>query len=190
MRKLAVYIGRFQPFHYGHKAIIDRLLKTDYHVLVLIGAHRDGELNERNPIPPHLVSRQIKSFYFDESQFEDSMSVSTRLLYDQQDNLSWIKRIDSSLLSFQNSLPVQHRFDEISLVIHNKPSEAGKYGLEPDQYISDYILKNSKVITTSINLNHFKTPRVDATRIRMYLQHLLKWAPKSSIYQALTYIKD
>jgi len=42
----SLLIGRFQPFHAGHKAIIDKLLGEDRNVCVAI---MDTEISERNP---------------------------------------------------------------------------------------------------------------------------------------------
>lgn len=46
--KLAVFIGRFQPFHNGHKAVIEQGLKIADRVLVLIGS-ANGPRSLRNP---------------------------------------------------------------------------------------------------------------------------------------------
>lgn len=34
--KTAIYIGRFQPFHLGHKTIIEKILKKDKQVAILV----------------------------------------------------------------------------------------------------------------------------------------------------------
>ena len=36
--KYLVFIGRFQPFHNGHKAVIDEALKRSDKVIILIGS--------------------------------------------------------------------------------------------------------------------------------------------------------
>lgn len=46
--KLAVFIGRFQPFHNGHKAVIDKGLEIAENVLVLVGSSH-GPRSLRNP---------------------------------------------------------------------------------------------------------------------------------------------
>lgn len=43
-----VFIGRFQPFHYGHKHVIDEALKVAERVIVLIGSS-DESRTQRNP---------------------------------------------------------------------------------------------------------------------------------------------
>ena len=48
MYDLAVFIGRFQPFHLGHFNVIETALKTAKNVVVLVGS-TDGPRNLRNP---------------------------------------------------------------------------------------------------------------------------------------------
>jgi bifunctional NMN adenylyltransferase/nudix hydrolase len=44
----AVFIGRFQPLHFGHKAVIDRALELAHNVVVLVGSADSGR-TLRNP---------------------------------------------------------------------------------------------------------------------------------------------
>ena len=44
--KTGVFIGRFQPWHEGHQACIEAILKTHDRAVLLI---RTGEKNEKNP---------------------------------------------------------------------------------------------------------------------------------------------
>ena len=37
---LAVFVGRFQPYHYGHEAVVRRALAEAAHVLILVGSAR------------------------------------------------------------------------------------------------------------------------------------------------------
>lgn len=38
MDKVGIFIGRFQPFHSGHKEVVEKMLKDQDHVLILIGS--------------------------------------------------------------------------------------------------------------------------------------------------------
>ena len=47
-----VYIGRFQPFHKGHKAIVDltvKMMKPEDTFMIIIGS-ADQQETERNPL--------------------------------------------------------------------------------------------------------------------------------------------
>lgn len=48
--KYLVFIGRFQPFHSGHKAVIDEALKRADEVIMLIGS-ANLPRSLRNPLP-------------------------------------------------------------------------------------------------------------------------------------------
>lgn len=53
---LLVFIGRFQPFHLGHKAVIERALAMSKDVLVLIG----GEGKARSPRNPFTYNQRFQ----------------------------------------------------------------------------------------------------------------------------------
>lgn len=170
MKPIAVFIGRFQPFHYGHQAIIDRTIELGYDPFIFIGT--PNQRNEKNPI----------SFSTRYDQINKICRIKWRCiplpLYDCEKNSSWVKQIDDLLDEYLLD-------SEFHLVVHNKPSEAGKYGLPEDQFISDYILANSTKITGSIDLSSMETPSINATDIRNSMSELLKLAPKSSLQTLL-----
>lgn len=45
-QKSSLFVGRWQPFHQGHKALIEAVLKTGKPVIVAI---RDTEIDHNNP---------------------------------------------------------------------------------------------------------------------------------------------
>lgn len=60
MRKVSVFIGRFQPFHAGHYAIVQSALEqTDYLIMVL-GSNKKS-INTRDPLTTHQRIDIIKS---------------------------------------------------------------------------------------------------------------------------------
>lgn len=48
--KLGMYLGRFQPFHNGHKAIVDRMLEECEKVLIVVGSSQEKG-TVKNPFP-------------------------------------------------------------------------------------------------------------------------------------------
>ena len=165
MKPIAVFIGRFQPLHYGHQAIIEHLKSLGYPVLVLIGEAETT--SNKNPIDTYDIYRQLSKY-----------DVTRTILDDAATNEEWVKNIDFLCQNTDSKA-------EFYLVIHNKPSEAGKYGLPSGQFISDYILANSTKITGSIDLSSMETPPINATDIRNSMSELLKLAPKSSLQTLL-----
>jgi cytidyltransferase-like protein len=52
----AMFIGRWQPLHAGHKALFQGVLDEGKNVLICI---RDGAVNEKNPFSPQEVLLNI-----------------------------------------------------------------------------------------------------------------------------------
>jgi cytidyltransferase-like protein len=52
----AMFIGRWQPLHAGHKALFQGVLDEGKNVLICI---RDGAVNEKNPFTPQEVLLNI-----------------------------------------------------------------------------------------------------------------------------------
>lgn len=58
----SLFIGRWQPFHEGHKALIDTVLNEGKPVLIAV---RDTPISEKNPFNPEERMRRIKEVYKD-----------------------------------------------------------------------------------------------------------------------------
>lgn len=56
-KQYSMLIGRYQPFHDGHKWLVDECLNDGKNVLICI---RDIEPDENNPFTAEEVERQIK----------------------------------------------------------------------------------------------------------------------------------
>lgn len=63
-----VFIGRFQPFHNGHKAVIDAALKQAKEVIVVVGSSFAAR-NTRNPFTFEERKAMIDSVYKDECNY-------------------------------------------------------------------------------------------------------------------------
>jgi adenylylsulfate kinase len=59
-KKVAIFMGRFQPFHDGHKACIDKILKTHDKVTIIV---RNGKRNDNNPYSFEEVVDMIEKAY-------------------------------------------------------------------------------------------------------------------------------
>lgn len=58
----SLFIGRWQPFHDGHKALIDKVLNEGRSVLIAV---RDTPLSEKNPFTVEDRIRRIREHYGD-----------------------------------------------------------------------------------------------------------------------------
>lgn len=66
MRDALVFVGRFQPFHNGHKAVIDAALKQAKEVVVVVGSSFAAR-NIRNPFTFEERKAMIESIYKDQT---------------------------------------------------------------------------------------------------------------------------
>ena len=58
--QFALFIGRWQPLHQGHKALFDNALKVGKNVCIAI---RDVQPDEKNPYSAEIVKQNISLFY-------------------------------------------------------------------------------------------------------------------------------
>jgi bifunctional NMN adenylyltransferase/nudix hydrolase len=73
-----VFIGRFSPFHNGHKAIVDEALKRAKEVIVVVGSSFAAR-NIRNPFTFEERKAMIDAVYNDEFNYEGAQgSIKTR----------------------------------------------------------------------------------------------------------------
>lgn len=96
-----VFIGRFQPFHNGHKAIVDAAIKQAKEVIIVVGSSFASR-NIRNPFTFQERKAMIESVYDDEFNYAGAQgSVKTRRVkvvpvsdYPYDDN-KWVRAVQN-----------------------------------------------------------------------------------------------
>jgi adenylylsulfate kinase len=63
--KTGVFIGRFQPFHDGHKKCVEKILSENDRCIILL---RDTEATEKNPFDVEKRKALIRAQFPDESR--------------------------------------------------------------------------------------------------------------------------
>jgi adenylylsulfate kinase len=58
--QFAMFIGRWQPLHDGHKAMFQKAMQQGKNVLICV---RAGEVNEKNPFTSEQVKENIETNY-------------------------------------------------------------------------------------------------------------------------------
>lgn len=95
-----VFIGRFQPFHLGHKAVIDAALEKAENVIVLIGS-ANVPRSPRNPFTTHEREQMILGAYSE----TDAKRIHCVALADALYNdTRWLKNVQSAVLSVTDDL--------------------------------------------------------------------------------------
>lgn len=95
-----VFIGRFQPFHLGHKAVIDAALEKADNVIVLIGSANEPR-SLRNPFTTCEREQMILGAYSE----ADAKRIHCVPLADALYNdTRWLKNVQSAVLSVTHDL--------------------------------------------------------------------------------------
>jgi bifunctional NMN adenylyltransferase/nudix hydrolase len=105
-----VFIGRFQPFHNGHKAVIDAALEQAKEVIIVVGSSFAAR-NIRNPFTFEERRDMIKAVYP-----QDSVKVVPVSDYPYDDN-KWVSAVQSVVYSAMSFTPDPVR---IGLIGHEK----------------------------------------------------------------------
>ncbi len=109
MRDALVFIGRFQPFHNGHKAVIDAALKQAKEVVVVVGSSFAAR-NIRNPFTFQERKAMIKAVFPD-----DRVKVVPVSDYPYDDN-KWVNAIQKIV---DEAIP---HAQDVGLIGHSKDS--------------------------------------------------------------------
>ena len=88
-----VFIGRFQPFHLGHKTIIDLGLKKARHLILLIGSAKEAR-STRNPFTWEERAEMILNAYSADDRERIHATPLLDLPYAEQ---SWIRNVQMSV---------------------------------------------------------------------------------------------
>ncbi len=59
-KKYAIFVGRYQPYHYGHIKLIDQKLKEGIPALIMV---RDIQPDEKNPFTTEQTVNMIKKYH-------------------------------------------------------------------------------------------------------------------------------
>lgn len=101
--KVGLVHGRFQPFHNGHKFLVDEMLKECDLGVVLIGAAAPTNADERNPFSLETRKKMIRSVYGENSRLFVGANVD--LDRPHADDAQWDVLLASCVLSLTGYLP-------------------------------------------------------------------------------------
>lgn len=83
---LWLYIWRFQPFHNGHKSVIDRMIEENENNLILIGVNHIYKTKEN----PYSYAERLQ-FIWD--TYKNTWDISICPLIDNDSDKSWVEQI-------------------------------------------------------------------------------------------------
>lgn len=159
MYDLAVYIGRFQPFHYGHAATIEQACSIAKKVLVLVGSPNSAR-NSRNPFSFEERYMMIREWAMtSKSDIVQSKKIELHELLDcTYDDNEWAAEVQAKVkwVCFDYNLNINN----VVIIGHDK---------DETTYYLDYF-PDFKLVDTGPWPDLSSKP-VDATKIReLYFQ--------------------
>lgn len=120
--KYLVFIGRFQPFHMGHKAVVDEALKRAENVIMLIGS-ANMPRSLRNPFTVEERTQMIKGAYSaDDAARIHCVGLDDALYNDTR----WLQYVQASIKTVTHNLS-----EDIALIGHSKDSSSYYLSLFP-----------------------------------------------------------
>jgi len=119
-----VFIGRFQPFHYGHARVIEKALEQSDKVIILVGSS-DAARSWRNPFTFEERKQVINNWVLEEvSQFDANRLIIVPLVDHMYNNQGWITEVQRLV---KTAIEVDRREfgwtdnpPRVSLIGHNK----------------------------------------------------------------------
>jgi len=70
--QFAMFVGRWQPFHFGHAGLFAQAVQEGKNVLVCV---REGEVNAKNPFTAEQVKKNIENFYVKYNELNSKSSL-------------------------------------------------------------------------------------------------------------------
>ncbi|PNK61308.1 bifunctional nicotinamide-nucleotide adenylyltransferase/Nudix hydroxylase [Psychrobacter sp. FDAARGOS_221] len=121
--KYLVFIGRFQPFHRGHKAVIDEALSRAEHVIILVGS-ANLPRSLRNPFTVEERTKMIKgAFPEKEAKRIHCVGLNDALYNDTR----WLQYVQAAVRSVTGDIS-----KDVALIGHSKDSSSYYLSLFPN----------------------------------------------------------
>lgn len=141
-----VFIGRFQPFHQGHRYVLSQALSAAEQVIVLIGSANLAR-SIKNPFSVHERHQMILgSFDASEQKRIFCLGVDDTPYNDNQ----WLMNVQSAITSITGNTSN----DKIAIIGHNKDESSYYLGLFP-QYLSYQVQNFAGLSATPIRHAYF-----------------------------------
>jgi len=171
-----VFIGRFRPFHNGHRHVIEEACNKAKHVIILVGSSFQ-EPNLKNPWTYEEVKQMINSVY-------DTNKVIVLALEDQKNDSIWVNKIHKIVDGIAESLtPLCKCPPNIGLIGHVKDKSSYYLNLFPEWDCIN-IDNNSGINATDIRHDLFNNKELTTFRLPLEVVNFInRWK------FSLTYIK-
>ncbi len=145
---LAIFIGRFQPFHWGHAQVIHEALEQANKVAVIIGSC-GAPRTHRNPFSFEERRTMIRGSFMKNVVFAGIEDI----VYNDE---AWIKQVQAAVLQvYEEAYGAYHPLAKIALIGHNKDNTSFYLNLFP-QWDSIALKEYKAIAATDIRNSYFK----------------------------------
>lgn len=142
---LAVFIGRFEPFHIAHKMVVDEALRKANKVAIIIGSANTPR-SHRNPFTYEERERMIRDAFPAETNRIITVPLEDTLYNDEK----WVRDVQSAVLeAFTKAYGAWHPMAKIALIGHNKDNSSFYLKLFP-QWKSINVANQDGISATTI----------------------------------------
>lgn len=174
VKKIGCFIGRFQPFHYGHQAIVKEGLKQLDEVIIILGSNKKAQ-NTREPLTTEERQAIITSYFNEEERPRIKYGFVEDYKYNDDKWLSSISTVAHNLAW----KPWHSDSVEFYLIGMNKDSSSYYVNKFP-QWKSLVIENDSSVnVISSTNIRKFYyTTLATATSYKLFTPHMNEMAAK------------
>lgn len=112
-----VFIGRFQPFHSGHQAVIEQGLEKAEHLIVLLGSAHQPR-TPRNPWTVQERESMIRCAVEPKDQQRLHIAPLMDIMYNDE---SWVRNVQATVNGIVTShYGLPHKLPRVGLIGHNK----------------------------------------------------------------------
>lgn len=152
-KKVAIFIGRFQPFHLGHQHVVEKAYQSNkYKQIVFLLGSSEQARTPKNPFTFEERKKMISST-LDSLQIDNKEEIKVNILPIHDfiyDNQKWIAEVQNQISS------VVKEDDEIVL-IGNIKDETSEYLKYFPQYETDFTagLTKNKLSATDLRFKYF-----------------------------------
>lgn len=148
-----VFIGRFQPFHNGHKAVVDAALEKAKEVIIVVGSSFAAR-NIRNPFTFNERKAMIKAVYP-----QDNVKVVPVSDYPYDDN-KWVAAIQNLVYGAMKFTPDPIK---IGLIGHEKDGSSYYLKIFPT-WGNESVPNVDGIHATDIRKEYFETADIDGMK--------------------------
>jgi bifunctional NMN adenylyltransferase/nudix hydrolase len=191
---LAVFIGRFQPFHKGHLSVVRKALQHARHVLILVGSAN----RSRNSYNPFFENERAAMIRKSLAHFEDPR-VSIEYIEDQPTLTDWTKNVNAAVRNLKLDDDRQFSAERVTLIGHSKDNTSFYLKLFPQwESINAECwtspLNNIGLSATPLRDKYLETGFIDAEHIgdgaAQYMADFLSTAAYKEQHEEFVFMKN